>query len=49
MKPLERLTHRVTVQTGIYFHEADRSGHFAGWEHAELFAAEPRAAFNSLR
>ena len=33
----------------IYFHEADRGGHFAAWEHPELFAAELRAAFKSLR
>ena len=33
----------------IYFHEADRGGHFAMWEHPELFAAELRAAFLSLR
>jgi pimeloyl-ACP methyl ester carboxylesterase len=33
----------------IYFHEADRGGHFAMWEHPELFAAELRAAFSSLR
>jgi pimeloyl-ACP methyl ester carboxylesterase len=33
----------------IYFHEADRGGHFAMWEHPELFAAEVRAAFRSLR
>ena len=33
----------------IYFHEADRGGHFAAWEHPELFAAELRAAFRSLR
>jgi pimeloyl-ACP methyl ester carboxylesterase len=33
----------------IYFHEADRGGHFAMWEHPELFAAELRAAFKSLR
>jgi hypothetical protein len=26
----------------IYFHEADRGGHFAMWEHPELFAAELR-------
>jgi pimeloyl-ACP methyl ester carboxylesterase len=32
-----------------YFHEADRGGHFAAWEHPELFAAELRAAFKSLR
>jgi pimeloyl-ACP methyl ester carboxylesterase len=33
----------------IYFHEADRGGHFAMWEHPELFAAELRAAFKSFR
>jgi pimeloyl-ACP methyl ester carboxylesterase len=33
----------------IYFHEADKGGHFAAWEQPELFAAELRAAFQSLR
>ena len=33
----------------IYFHEADRGGHFAAWEYPELFAGEIRAAFRSLR
>jgi len=33
----------------IYFHEVDRGGHFAMWEHPELFASELRAAFKSLR
>ena len=33
----------------IYFHEVDRGGHFAAWEQPELFAAELRAAFRSLR
>jgi pimeloyl-ACP methyl ester carboxylesterase len=33
----------------IYFHEADRGGHFAAWEYPELFAGELRAAFRSLR
>jgi pimeloyl-ACP methyl ester carboxylesterase len=33
----------------VYFHEADRGGHFAMWEYPELFAAELRAAFKSLR
>ena len=32
-----------------YFNEADRGGHFAAWEEPELFAAEMRAAFSSLR
>jgi pimeloyl-ACP methyl ester carboxylesterase len=33
----------------IYFHEADRGGHFAAWEQPQLFSAELRAAFRSLR
>jgi pimeloyl-ACP methyl ester carboxylesterase len=33
----------------VYFHEVDRGGHFAAWEEPELFAAELRAAFRSLR
>ena len=33
----------------IYFHHADRGGHFAAWEHPELFATELRDAFRSLR
>jgi len=33
----------------IYFHEVDRGGHFAAWEEPELFCAELRAAFRSLR
>jgi pimeloyl-ACP methyl ester carboxylesterase len=33
----------------IYFHHADKGGHFAAWEHPELFAAELRAACASLR
>ena len=33
----------------IYFHEVDRGGHFAAWEQPELFSAELRAAFKSLR
>ena len=33
----------------IYFNEADRGGHFAMWEHPNLFAEELRAAFRSLR
>ena len=32
-----------------YFHEVDRGGHFAAWQQPELFAAELRAAFRSLR
>jgi pimeloyl-ACP methyl ester carboxylesterase len=33
----------------IYFHAVDKGGHFAAWEHPELFAAELRAAFRPLR
>jgi pimeloyl-ACP methyl ester carboxylesterase len=33
----------------IYFNEADKGGHFAAWEEPELFSAEIRAAFRSLR
>jgi pimeloyl-ACP methyl ester carboxylesterase len=33
----------------IYFNEVDKGGHFAAWEEPELFAAELRAAFRSLR
>jgi pimeloyl-ACP methyl ester carboxylesterase len=33
----------------IYFHVVDKGGHFAAWEEPELFAAELRAAFHSLR
>jgi len=32
-----------------YFNEVDRGGHFAAWEEPELFSAELRAAFISLR
>jgi pimeloyl-ACP methyl ester carboxylesterase len=32
----------------IYFHEADRGGHFAAWEEPEIFSQELRAAFKTL-
>jgi pimeloyl-ACP methyl ester carboxylesterase len=32
-----------------YFNEVDKGGHFAAWEEPQLFAAELRAAFKSLR
>jgi pimeloyl-ACP methyl ester carboxylesterase len=35
--------------TLVYFHEADKGGHFAAWEEPEVFATEIRAAFRSLR
>ncbi len=40
---------RKAFPTLSYFNEADRGGHFAMWEHPELFAAELRAAFRSVR
>jgi len=33
----------------IYFNEVERGGHFAAWEEPELFAAEMRNAFATLR
>jgi pimeloyl-ACP methyl ester carboxylesterase len=33
----------------VYFHEAERGGHFAAWEEPQLFTEELRAAFRSLR
>ncbi len=33
----------------IYFHEADKGGHFAAWEQPGVFAQEVRAAFSPLR
>jgi pimeloyl-ACP methyl ester carboxylesterase len=33
----------------IYWHEADKGGHFAAWEQPEIFSQELRAAFRSLR
>jgi pimeloyl-ACP methyl ester carboxylesterase len=40
---------RKAFRNLIYFSEADRGGHFAMWEYPELFAAELRSAFKSLR
>jgi pimeloyl-ACP methyl ester carboxylesterase len=33
----------------IYYNKVDKGGHFAAWEEPELFSAELRAAFRSLR
>jgi pimeloyl-ACP methyl ester carboxylesterase len=33
----------------LYYHRVDKGGHFAAWEQPELFSAELRAAFRSLR
>jgi pimeloyl-ACP methyl ester carboxylesterase len=40
---------RRAYPTLIYFHAAERGGHFAAWEHPEVFATELRAGFQSLR
>ena len=36
-------------RTSSTSNEVDKGGHFAAWEQPELFAAEVRAAFRSLR
>jgi pimeloyl-ACP methyl ester carboxylesterase len=33
----------------IYYNQVDKGGHFAAWEQPDLFTAEMRAAFRSLR
>ena len=33
----------------IYYNKVDKGDHFAAWEQPELFSAELRAAFRSLR
>jgi pimeloyl-ACP methyl ester carboxylesterase len=33
----------------IYYHQADKGGHFAAWEQPQVFTQELRAAFQSLR
>jgi pimeloyl-ACP methyl ester carboxylesterase len=33
----------------VYFNTVDKGGHFAAWEEPDLFAAELRAAFRSMR
>jgi pimeloyl-ACP methyl ester carboxylesterase len=33
----------------IYFHKAEAGGHFAAWEHPQIFTGELRAAFKTLR
>jgi pimeloyl-ACP methyl ester carboxylesterase len=39
-----------TAYPGLaYFNEVDAGGHFAAWEEPELFSAEVRAAFRSVR
>jgi hypothetical protein len=33
----------------IYYHRAEKGGHFAAWEQPMIFVAELRAGFKSLR
>ena len=33
----------------IHYNQLDRGGHFAAWEQPDLFSAEMRAAFKTLR
>ncbi|MCY1337323.1 hypothetical protein D9M69_231480 [compost metagenome] len=33
----------------VYYHRVDKGGHFAAWEEPDLFSAEVRAAFSTLR
>jgi pimeloyl-ACP methyl ester carboxylesterase len=33
----------------IHYNKLDKGGHFAAWEQPDLFVAEMRAAFKSLR
>ena len=40
---------RRAYKTLVYFHEADRGGHFAAWEYPDVFATELRAGFRTLR
>jgi len=40
---------RKAFRNLIYFNEADRGGHFAMWEYPQMFAAELRGAFKTLR
>jgi pimeloyl-ACP methyl ester carboxylesterase len=40
---------RRAYPTLTYFHEVGKGGHFAAWEQPDLFSAEIRAAFRSLR
>lgn len=40
---------RKAFKNLIYFHEVDKGGHFAAWEQPQLFTAELRLAFKSLR
>jgi hypothetical protein len=40
---------RQAFPTPDYVHEVDKGGHFAAWEHPELFSTELRGAFRPQR
>jgi pimeloyl-ACP methyl ester carboxylesterase len=40
---------RAAVAGSADFNEVDRGGHFAAWQEPELFSAEVRTGFRSLR
>jgi pimeloyl-ACP methyl ester carboxylesterase len=40
---------KISYHNLVYYNEAEKGGHFAAWEEPEVFAAELRAAFKSLR
>jgi pimeloyl-ACP methyl ester carboxylesterase len=40
---------RRSFPTLSYYHQVDRGGHFAAWEHPDLFSSELRAAFRPFR
>ena len=40
---------RRAYPTLIYYNKAEKGGHFAAWEHPQIFAEEMRKAFKSLR
>jgi pimeloyl-ACP methyl ester carboxylesterase len=40
---------RGSTPTLTYFNAVDNGGHFAAWEEPQLFSAELRAAFISVR
>jgi pimeloyl-ACP methyl ester carboxylesterase len=42
-------TERAYPKNLVHYNKLDRGGHFAAWEQPDLFAAEMRAAFRSLR
>ena len=42
-------TERAYPHNLIHYNKLDKGGHFAAWEQPDLFAAEMRTSFRSLR